>query len=516
MLKQWDRAAADFARALDLLPENPRFLSPASLACREIAEWEPAFLKTTELRPKYKLLWSGRARYHVLRGQWDRALKDYARGIVGQPMNDIWYEYAATLAQTGDLDGYRKMCQKMEFWADDPRTGFYAFLMARACSLTPESGVDPARVVQAAQRGAADIRLGWNLHVQGAAFYRAGQFKKAIPLLEASNRTAWNPGRILNGFYLALAHHQLGHAGAARAWLDQAVKHMDGLTPAFPGDPVDLPELDWVQAPLLRREAETVLNAPHRREAGAALRTGKWAEAVSHLDALIEQNPAFWPDRLTRGDAHARLGHWTQAEADFARVLQSQTDEPFIWFEHVCLLCQIQDNAAYRALCARMREGFGDKRNLDETIFLAHACVLAPGALGDPAEVVRLARERLAMTQPPSNDHAWSVHVLALAYYRAGQYDQAVECINKNPTTQWIEAVQFGNWLVLALAEHKRGKAVEARRWLDQATKWIQIRSPNLPGAGRQVIPPNWYWRNWVLVQLLRREAEQVVGPAGK
>jgi serine/threonine protein kinase len=516
LLKQWDQAAADFARALDLLPEHPGFLSPASLACREMAEWEPAFRKTTELRPKYKLLWTGRARYHLLRGQYAQALKDYGRGLEGQPMHDPWYEYAATQALTGDLEGYRKTCRKMVVWASDPKVSFYAFLLARTCSLVPQSGVDAAQIVQGAQRGAADIRFGWNLHVQGAAFYRAGQFKKALPLLEASNRTNWQHGHFLNWFYLALAHHHLGHAGEARAWLDKAIRHMDQLTPAFPGDPIDLAEADWVQAPLLRREAETLLNAPHRREAGESLRKGKWAEAVPHLDALIQKDPEFWPDRLTRGGTHAMLGHWAQAEADFARVLESQTDDPSVWFEHACLLCQARDDAAYRALCSRMRERFDDRKNVIETVFLAHACVLAPGALADPAEVVRLAKERLALTPPPSEHYAWSVHVLALAHYRAGQYDLAVECLTKDPNPWTFGQNQVLNWLVRGLAEHKRGHAAAARRWLDQATNWIQARSRGLPGAGGQVIPPNWLWRDWLLVQQLQREAEQVRGSDDK
>src|SRR5205823_10618097 len=121
----------------------------------------------------------------------------------------------------------------------------------------------------------------------------------------------------------------------------------------------------------------------------------------------------------------------------------------------------------------------------------AHACVLAPGALGDPAEVVRLAKERLALTPSPSADYPWSVHVLALAHYRAGQYDLAGDCLSKDPSPWTFGQHQVLSWLVRGLAEHKRGHAVEARRWLDQATKWIQVRGRGLPGAGGQVIPPN-------------------------
>src|SRR5260370_14510237 len=50
-------------------------------------------------------------------------------------------------------------------------------------------------------------------------------------------------------------------------------------------------------------------------------------------------------------------------------------------------------------------------RSIDDAVFLTHACVLAPGALADPAHVVKLAKERLALTAPPSTHNAFSVHV---------------------------------------------------------------------------------------------------------
>jgi hypothetical protein len=63
------------------------------------------------------------------------------------------------------------------------------------------------------------------------------------------------------------------------------------------------------------------------------------------------------------------------------------------------------------------------------------------------------------------------------------------------------------------MPEHKRGHTGEARRWLDQAEKWIERESRNMPGGRGQVGPERWHWRDRLLLQMLRREAEGVVRP---
>jgi tetratricopeptide (TPR) repeat protein len=96
----------------------------------------------------------------------------------------------------------------------------------------------------------------------------------------------------------------------------------------------------------------------------------------------------------------------------------------------------------------------------------ARTCVLAPGALADPAEVVRLGERALA-DDPRNGDALWA---LGLAHYRAGHWDRAVkqaqEAIAADPETAWVR------WPVLALAHHRLGHREEARRWLDRAAGW--------------------------------------------
>src|SRR5206468_4647381 len=82
---QTENAASDFARALDLVPENRHWDSPRSVMILELAREDQAYARLLELRPNDGHLWIGRGRYHALRGQWVQAAADFARGIESGP-----------------------------------------------------------------------------------------------------------------------------------------------------------------------------------------------------------------------------------------------------------------------------------------------------------------------------------------------------------------------------------------------------------------------------------------------
>ena len=86
-----------------------------------------------------------------------------------------------------------------------------------------------------------------------------------MPLLEQSLRADPRSGRaVLNWLWLALANHRLGKAdeacrwlGMAQAWLDQ---YPEGM-PSRADEELGLHLHNWLEAHVLRREAEALLNA---------------------------------------------------------------------------------------------------------------------------------------------------------------------------------------------------------------------------------------------------------------
>jgi hypothetical protein len=65
---------------------------------------------------------------------------------------------------------------------------------------------------------------------------------------------------------LALVHHRLGHADEAERCLQRGSEWLDQVAPKKPGEPVRLFAGDWLEALLLRREAESLLKAKEVQE----------------------------------------------------------------------------------------------------------------------------------------------------------------------------------------------------------------------------------------------------------
>jgi serine/threonine protein kinase len=217
------------------------------------------------------------------------------------------------------------------------------------------------------------------------------------------------------------------------------------------------------------------------------------------------------------GIVHAERGEWDMAVAEYAQSFEKKPpSDPYVWFEFACLRVQVNDAAGYHKLCSRMRERFGDSQDVEEVALLAHACVLAPGGAGDATAAIRLAERRLILTLPPSHHYGWSVHLMGLAYYRAGQDQKAIEWLSKELQVDPDFRLPAGQlevraWLVLAMAHDRLGHAGEARKWLDKAEQWLNQKTRDQLDKGARFAPPGWPWRDWLLVQLSRREAVQML-----
>jgi WD40 repeat protein/tetratricopeptide (TPR) repeat protein len=257
-LAQWDEAAGAFAQALDLLPPGVLQKSARGQLCAELLPQENVFERLLQLRPSEGLLWVTRARDLARRSQWARAAADYAKGIERRPPSEDWFECACVRLILGDTDGYRRLCgQLVERAGPEPAV---AFVLARTCALASGAGVDPARAVQWGEKAVAALpETPWVLHGLGLAHYRARQHDLAVTRLTESDSYSWD-ARYLNWLALALAHHRLGHDAEARRWYEKATERIDRERPAA-GEPVSLLAIDWLEAQVLRRQAEALLGS---------------------------------------------------------------------------------------------------------------------------------------------------------------------------------------------------------------------------------------------------------------
>jgi Flp pilus assembly protein TadD len=126
--------------------------------------------------------------------------------------------------------------------------------------------------------------------------------------------------------------------------------------------------------------------------------------------------------------------------------------------------------------------------------------VLGPDAIGNAAELVSLAQEGLA---DPLNK-ADALCTLALAHYRAGQWDEALARLGEAAVPApraWL------TWPVLAMVHHRLGHADEARRWLDKAAARHQEIVNQLAGPGGGFALPE----DWLEFETLYAEARALL-----
>jgi tetratricopeptide (TPR) repeat protein len=139
--------------------------------------------------------------------------------------------------------------------------------VARACTLAPDAVPDaspPGRLAEKELQGSAQAF--WSLTEQGALRCRAGRFPEAVALFEQSLRAEPKEGRaVLNWLWLALAQQRVGKFEEARRWLDKATAWLDQYPDGMPDraeEELGLHLHNWLEAHILRREAEALIRTP--------------------------------------------------------------------------------------------------------------------------------------------------------------------------------------------------------------------------------------------------------------
>jgi WD40 repeat protein/serine/threonine protein kinase/tetratricopeptide (TPR) repeat protein len=166
-LRQYDKAIADYSKAIELAPKNA-----AARYYRGLA--------------------------YLTLHQYEMAIADYSKAIELNPNNAVVRNNLAWLLSN---------CPEVKFW-DASKAVAQA---KKAVELTPTEGGH------------------WN--TLGAAHYRAGEWKAAVEALSKSDELLKGDIMSFNAFFLAMAHWQLGEKDKAQQWYEKAVQWMDQKDP---------------------------------------------------------------------------------------------------------------------------------------------------------------------------------------------------------------------------------------------------------------------------------------------
>jgi tetratricopeptide (TPR) repeat protein len=240
----------------------------AGLPPDERQAWRALWADVAALAARDPVALLDQAREHIGRREWKEAAGCYAEALDQEPTGNggPWFEYAASQLLAGDRPGYRRTCAHM-LARGRATPGMRPYLVARACTLAPNSADDPA---EPGRLCADELRRNsdafWSLTEQGALQVRAGRFQEAVLLLDRSLQADGRPGRaVLNWLWLAIAYQKAGKTvearrwlGKAAGWLDQQEGRMPLATPAMGMHPHG-----WLEAHVLRQEAEALLQSSH-------------------------------------------------------------------------------------------------------------------------------------------------------------------------------------------------------------------------------------------------------------
>jgi hypothetical protein len=179
-------------------------------------------------------------------------------------------------------------------------------------------------------------------------------------------------------------------------------------------------------------------------------------------------------------------------------------DDGHFWFEYAALLLLSGDRPGYARACTHLVERCGQDGG-PRSYHVARACTLDPDAVGETSLPGRLAEKEL-------RDFArefWSLTEQGALAYRAGRFQESVASFELSLRADPMPGRAAVNWLWLALANHRLGKAKEARHWLDRAQAWLDQYNDGMPDRAEKDL--GLHFHNWLEAHVLRREAEALI-----
>jgi eukaryotic-like serine/threonine-protein kinase len=247
------------------------------------------------------------------------------------------------------------------------------------------------------------------------------------------------------------------------------------------------------------------LVAWHRRNADELQEAGMPAEALLHIDALLEVEPGNWELHAARGETCVRAGRMEEAAAAFARSLDLGALDPDTWQQAALAALAAGKLEDYRSISRRLLERFGATRDLSRFNLIAWTCALGPLAIDDLAGLAgRL--ERMMGSGPKEHE---ALNTVGALLYRAGEPRRAVQVLEEARAIE-PRGGTMDDWLFLAMAYHGLGRREDATRALEKGKALARARldpPPVDPFTGHSYFP----WFNRVSLELLVKEAEDLL-----
>jgi tetratricopeptide (TPR) repeat protein len=220
-----------------------------------------------------------RANVYARRGQWKEAATDMARALEVDPANHTpYHQLAPLLVASGDVEGYGRLCSRIQVQFAGAQDPLIAERMAKACLILPGAGVDFQPINQWVKTALTADRQGslfrYAQFVGGLAAYRQTNHARALEnartVLDLAG-TDPNP-EIAAWAVMAMAKHGLKQTNEAVTALSQARELAKAKLPKLETGDLGTGWNDWIITHALLREARTLIeeNGTHSPDASKA------------------------------------------------------------------------------------------------------------------------------------------------------------------------------------------------------------------------------------------------------
>jgi tetratricopeptide (TPR) repeat protein len=258
----------------------------------------------------------------------------------------------------------------------------------------------------------------------------------------------------------------------------------------------------------------------HRIQAGECEGARLWSATIWHLDRVIGAEPDRRELHVRRGVAHAELGAWDKAGADFARAIELGEVGPQVWRYLALVQLARGDTDGHRKACSSLLQRFRPEgHGLHDLAAVTWTCVLSPDGGPGLGDALALAEKAVAAAEKAAASPAsgmaergqyYARRALAAALLRLARPEEAIQVLKPYIAETSGLLLNETSGLLGTVAHHRLGHPDDARRLLDRVVRGIEWRRshPPLFATGRWLSAP---WIERLSVELLRREAEALV-----
>jgi tetratricopeptide (TPR) repeat protein len=268
LARSWERLRQEFPNAFTTPPADAfAWYAEAARASERNRLWSAAVAHLERLakrEPTRADLLDRKGRANAELGRLEEAMADFATATkLGADRPGPWYRQALLHLHLGDPEGFRlaRAAMLRHFdWENDVRD---TLLAVRTCVLAHDTKENSGRVVAIAERClAARPRDPDRMHLLGAALFRAGRYRDAVRTLLEARKISGKEGAV-NDLFLAMTYLRMHESEQAQACLQRAARTTGQAAKAGAGGPggTQFAWSDRLELLLLRREAETILNA---------------------------------------------------------------------------------------------------------------------------------------------------------------------------------------------------------------------------------------------------------------